>query len=356
MLKIKISTNISPKSIHFYGWTFLCLAFTLLGCSPNNPTQASPSSKQPNVESVAESVAEPIVKPTIAVTQDRRTIQHAMGTTEIIGTPQRVVVLTNEGTDMLLALGVTPIGAVKSWQGEPYSDYLKDQLEDVPMVGDEFQPNLERIVSLQPDLIIGSKVRQEQVYPKLAAIAPTVFSETLGVTWKDNLQLYAKALNKEAKAKALLTEWDDRVASFKAQLGDRSPTVSLVRFMPGTVKIYYQQSFPGQIVAEVGLLRPSSQQKDGFAEEISLESIAKIEADYLFYFTYNQGDQNNQGEDFKNQWFDNPLWQKLAVVQNHKIYEVSDAEWTSSSGILAAHQVLNDLSMYILKEEQDPGL
>lgn len=280
------------------------------------------------------------------VASDPRTIQHAMGTTQITGTPQRVVVLTNEGTDMALALGVTPVGAVKSWQGEPYYDYLEAQLTDVPIVGDEFQPNFEKIVALKPDLIIGSKVRQEQVYDRLSAIAPTVFSATLGATWKDNLQLYAQALNREAKAAALLTDWNQRVAAFKEQLRDDPPTVSLVRFLPGTARIYYEKSFPGQIVAEVGLPRPPEQQKDEFAAPIGLESIANVEADYLFYFIYNEG--NNKGEALKNQWFNHPLWQNLEVVQNERVYAVSDAEWTSSSGILAANQVLADLEKYIL--------
>lgn len=307
----------------------LLLNFTLWGCSPNSVTE-SPNTTTKTVETVA---------------SDTRLIQHAMGTTEITGTPQRVVVLTNEGTDMALALGVTPVGAVKSWEGEPYYDYVEDSLQDVPVVGDEFQPNLERIVALKPDLIIGSKVRQERVYDKLSAIAPTVFSETLGATWKDNLQLYGKALNREAEATKLLTDWDQRVATLKDKLGDNPPTVSLVRFLPGTAKIYYEQSFPGQIVAEVGLPRPPVQQKDEFAEEIGLESVANLEADHLFYFIHNEGD--NKGEEVKSQWFSHPLWQKLEVVQNQQVHEVSDAEWTSSSGILAANQVLDDLEKYL---------
>ncbi len=280
-----------------------------------------------------------------------RTIEHAMGTTEISGTPQRIVVLTNEGTDMLVALGVTPVGAVKSWQGDPYYEYLSAELEDVPMIGDEFQPNLENIVALKPDLIIGSKVRQEQLYGKLQAIAPTVFSETLGATWKENFKLYAKALNRETEAQTLLEQWDQRVANLKEQLGDQPPTVSLVRFMPGTARIYYEQSFPGQIVAEVGLRRPEVQQKNDFAAEIGLESIQDLEADYLFYFTFNEAE--NRGEDTQNQWQDHPLWQNLAVVENGNIYQVNDGEWTSSSGILAANQVLNDLAKHILDETQN---
>ncbi|NJN73581.1 MAG: ABC transporter substrate-binding protein, partial [Limnothrix sp. RL_2_0] len=140
-----------------------------------------------------------------------RLVEHAMGETTVPEEPQRVVILTNEGTDMLLALGVTPVGAVQSWQGDPYYDYLGDQLDNVPTVGDELKPNLESIVALKPDLIIGSKVRQQGIYKKLKAIAPTIFSETIGETWKDNLKLYAEAVNREAEATSLMAAWDQRI-------------------------------------------------------------------------------------------------------------------------------------------------
>lgn len=40
-----------------------------------------------------------------------RTVKHAMGTSDNIpANPKRIVVLTNEGTEALLALGIKPVG------------------------------------------------------------------------------------------------------------------------------------------------------------------------------------------------------------------------------------------------------
>ncbi|MBD2232802.1 ABC transporter substrate-binding protein [Phormidium tenue FACHB-1052] len=94
----------------------------------------------------------------------QRLVAHALGNTAVPSQPLRVVVLTNEATDMVLALGLTPVGAVKSWSGEPYYAYLADAMAEVPVVGDEMQPSLEQIVALKPDLILGSEVRQGQIY------------------------------------------------------------------------------------------------------------------------------------------------------------------------------------------------
>ncbi|PSN12076.1 iron siderophore-binding protein [filamentous cyanobacterium CCT1] len=277
----------------------------------------------------------------------QRTVAHAMGNTAVPTHPQRVVVLTNEATDMVLALGLTPIGAVKSWSGEPYYDYIAEDMASVPVVGDEMQPSLEQIAALQPDLIIGSQVRQGQIYGQLSAIAPTVFSETIGEPWQDNLRLYGKALNREAEAEKLLADWDARVANLRQQFADRDLQVSLVRFLPGNARLYLKDSFPGQIIQDVGLQRPPPQAEAGFAQEVSLEQIPQMNGDVLFYFTDVSYDGGQSASDIARAWLDHPLWQQLDVVQQGKAYPVSDVVWTTAGGIQAAHLLLDDLEKHL---------
>ena len=172
----------------------------LAACGNNDNTPAaSPSAASPSASADAQTIA----------------VQHAMGETPVPAHPQRIVILTNEGTEALLAMGVKPVGAVKSWLGDPLYDHIKDQMEGVELVGTELEVNLEKILALQPDLIIGNKVRQEAIYDKLKAIAPTVFSETLTGQWKQNFALYAKAIYQEAKGQEVLTQFDDKVAALK---------------------------------------------------------------------------------------------------------------------------------------------
>lgn len=91
-------------------------------------------------------------------------VKHAMGETEVPANPKRVVILTNEGTEALLSLGIKPVGAVKSFTGNPWYDHIKADMEGVTVLGEEGQPNIELIASLKPDLIIGNKMRQEKKF------------------------------------------------------------------------------------------------------------------------------------------------------------------------------------------------
>ena len=76
-----------------------------------------------------------------------------------------------------MLLQVKPVGAVESIVEKPWYLYIREQMEGVTSVGAETQPNLEEIIALQPDLIIATKSRHEQIYDQLSAIAPTVVEE-----------------------------------------------------------------------------------------------------------------------------------------------------------------------------------
>jgi len=277
-----------------------------------------------------------------------RVIEHAMGQTEIKGEPKRIVVLTNEGTEALLELGVKPVGAVKSWTGNPWYKHIEKDLEGVQSLGEESQVNIEAISSLNPDLIIGNKMRHEKIYDQLSKIAPTVYSNTLRGEWKANFEFYGKVLNKEKEAKDIVAKFDNRVANISKEAGDKLKTkVSLVRFMPGKTRIYLGDTFSGNIFKQLGFARPETQQSAEFTVEIGKERIKEADGDVMFYFTYDTGD--GQGNAREKEWIEDPLFKTLEVSKNNKVIKVDDAIWNTAGGVKAANLMLDDIEK-LLKE------
>lgn len=274
-----------------------------------------------------------------------REITHAMGTTEVPDSPQRVVILTNEGTEALLAVGIKPVGAVRSWVGEPWYDHIAAGMADVTVVGEESAVNLEAIAALEPDLIIGNKMRQEKIYEQLSAIAPTVMSERLRGDWKVNMALYTEAAGKGEEGKAALAAYDGRIAKIAAEAGPLlEEKVSLVRFMSGMTRIYYKDTFAGLILSEIGFKRPASQDKPEFADDVGKERIPDFDGDRLFYFVYEIGD--GVAEKVAAEWTADPLWQNLPVVKAGKAYAVSDTIWNTAGGFIAANLLLDDIEKH----------
>ncbi|MQA86696.1 MAG: ABC transporter substrate-binding protein [Streptosporangiales bacterium] len=283
--------------------------------------------------------------------QQARTVRHAMGTTEIIGRPGRVVVLDTGELDSAIALGVKPVGAVEAVPGAGFPDYLAEQTRGVQIVGSIEQPNLEKIAALQPDLILSSKLRHEAIYDQLSQIAPTVFTEEVGVTWKANFRLHAEALGRSEQAQRLMKEYEQKVAAFREAMGERldGTTVSVVRSVGSEVRIYMRASFIGTILEDAGLSRPKPQDKDVFSETATRERIRDLDGQVMVLAKY--GDDHQLLE----QLMGSPLWSRLRVVRDDRVYEVSDDLWFLGIGNLAARKVVEDLHTIFVENQRLPG-
>ncbi|RXZ84888.1 iron-siderophore ABC transporter substrate-binding protein [Paenibacillaceae bacterium] len=274
--------------------------------------------------------------------KDTRTVQHAMRKAEVPIHPQKVIILTNEGTEALLALGVKPIAAVDSYYGDPWYEHIAADMEGVQNIGGESQPNLEVIASLQPDLILGNKMRHEKIYEQLSAIAPTVYTETLRGEWKNNFEVYADALNLKDKGDEIISAFDQRVEDFKSKAGDKlDEKLAVVRFMGGKTRYYYGNMFSGVIFKQIGFQRNDPLSDEKAFEDITKERLPELDtADTVFYFTY---DLDGKGKEQEEEWMNDPLWKNLKVVQNNKVFQVKDATWNTSGGVKAANLMLDDL-------------
>lgn len=271
-----------------------------------------------------------------------RDVNHAMGTTNVPDEPKRVVVLTNEATEAVLELGVTPVGAVKSWFGDPWYPFLGDQLEGVEQLGTELDVNLELVASLQPDLIIGSTKRHEDIYTQLSAIAPTVYVVN-ATDFQKNMVTYADALGKAAEGDASLADYNADLEKLKKALGEAAnETVSVVRFVPGQMYAYQIKSFSGLVLADIGFGRPGIQAEEAFAAPIGRESIPDMDADKLFYLTFDTG--NGEGLALRDEMLSDPLWAELSAVKNERAFDVDDGIWATSQGILAARAMLKNIA------------
>ncbi|WP_327347827.1 iron-siderophore ABC transporter substrate-binding protein [Streptomyces europaeiscabiei] len=276
-----------------------------------------------------------------------RTLKTVMGDVRIPAQPKKVVVLDTGELDDVTLLGVDPVGAVaphfKTEGGFP--TYLEGELGNTTDVGPLLEPNLEKIASLRPDLILSSKVRHEKVYDKLSAIAPTVFTETTGGVWKENLKVHAEALGLEDEAAAELKEYETRAEALGAAIEKKDgtmPTVSVVRFVAGPTRLYASNSYSGVVLDDVGFQRPKSQISDDPAvtmKDVSPEEIDQADADLIFVTTADTPDKTQQ-----KQVTSNPVWKDLPAVKDGKVFEVPDETWMSGIGVQAAEEMLADIA------------
>jgi iron complex transport system substrate-binding protein len=276
-----------------------------------------------------------------------RTVKHAMGETVIPAQPKRVVALDQSFVDAVLTLE-TPVVGYTTYRSidSKLPDYLGTVAaqygKEATPVGTLEEPSLEKVMALKPDLIVSAKVRHEKDYDKLSKIAPTVFSETTGAIWKDNLRLVGQALGKEELADARIKAYEERARKIGEEIkakGGKLPTISIVRFAgEPTTRLYVEKSYSGLVLKDVGFTRPKGQPtvEDTIAVNVSQERIGDLDADHIFVATYPDPSSDGPKEKFVN----NPLWNKLKGEK----HEVSDLTWMSAVGIQGAHSMLDDLA------------
>ncbi|MEP2783238.1 MAG: iron-siderophore ABC transporter substrate-binding protein [Pseudoruegeria sp.] len=274
-----------------------------------------------------------------AYAKDVRVVEHAMGSTEIAGTPERVIVLDNGSLDNILALGVHPVGAAPIFLDKPFTGYLVDQADGVEKVGTINEPNLEAIAILAPDLIIGSKDVHEAIYDRLSHIAPTVFTEDLADDWRGRFALHAAAVNKTETAETLLNEYDVSVAAFKENTP--STEVSVLRGRGDGIVIYLEESWSGGLIEELGLARPAAQSAEGFSVKVTEEQIADLDGDHIIWFS--RSDDNYMSSTIQQ----SRLWNTLKAVEADHVHRLDAGTWLSGMGIQARTLMVNDMTQVL---------
>ena len=305
------------------------LTFTLISaCETNSAQQLTPQVDKNYSENV-------------------RIVEHALGTTQVPVNPQRVVVL--DGLDAVLSLKVKPIG---SNEVDIEDSYLKNISEGIESVDSADGPNLEAIVALEPDLILGT-LWDRSNYELLSQIAPTVIAEVdSSGEWKRMLSKYGEALGKTERAEQVMADYYARIEDFQAQMGDllQKTEVSIVYAYPdGRISIYLEDSFCGTVVADAGLPRPPAQTntEQSFSMDISKELFKKADGDVIFVWTYGRTkERSEEGIAALRQLRTDPLWSELNAVKQGKVYDVP-GYWIGT-GPIAANLVLDDLFKYLV--------
>jgi iron complex transport system substrate-binding protein len=153
------------------------------------------------------------------------TIEHKFGTTEIAAAPERVVTVGFTEQDMVLALGVEPVGIREflggyAFRERPWAQGLLDGPLPAAVGGEEI--DFERLAAQRPDVIIGVNSGMSRAdYDKLSRIAPTVAQSDefidFGVPWQDQTLTIGRALGREQRARRVVDDVEGQFAQAREE-------------------------------------------------------------------------------------------------------------------------------------------
>ncbi|OMF37524.1 hypothetical protein BK133_05585 [Paenibacillus sp. FSL H8-0548] len=302
------------------GSIFLVLMMLMTACGgANKPTNTTGNEAAAATENTSTEA------PAAEVEKTTRLYSTVNGDVEIPVEPKRIV--AEQYLQTVLALGVKPVGGNDYYIENPYT---ADLVAGIESVGDRSGSNLEKITSLEPDLII-TATTDANTYEQLSKIAPTVVIPFgTDATFKgvhEEVRGIAELLGKQEAAEAWLAKYDEKIAELRSKLaGVIAPTetFSIIEAGGGGVFYTFGDNFGrgGQAIYGALQLTPSEIIKNELMEvqwkELSLEVIPEYAADHVLLFS------ETGAAEFK----ESNIWKAIPAVKNNHVYELAaDRYW-----------------------------
>lgn len=301
-----------------------------------------------------------------------RPVQHELGEAEICGQPQRIVVLGAYFLESLVALNIQPVGYADNvpFHRGDYTNpgeqipYLGNRItQPLKNVGLAFQPSIEAIVKLQPDLIIGTDDFSEP-YENLSRIAPTLMLDYDDP--KGNLRIIAEAINQPKQAEQLLAQTQQKIEKAReafTPLVATHPRVLLLTSSPQLQNIRLSNSagLCSSLVEELGF---KSAAPPGFDNSrslsltpISIESLSNFkDADLVILLGDNYSEikhvnsfREHQLLSLRQAWSNNAIAQALKASKAEQVYFIPAYLCLGLPGPIGTELYLKELKQQLLK-------
>ncbi|GGG00078.1 iron-hydroxamate ABC transporter substrate-binding protein [Paenibacillus aceti] len=261
--------------------------------------------------------------------KDTITYPSENGPIEVPAHPERVIVLSSYVGDVL-SLGVHLVG-VDSWS--KMNPNFQDQLKDVEEVSDE---NLEKIIELNPDLIIG--LSNTKNLDKLKSIAPTVTFTYGKVDYLTQHLEIGKVLNKEKEAQAWIDDFKQRAEKageeIRAKIGENA-TVSVFENFDKQIYVFGDHWARGtEILYQAMKLKmpekvEESVLKDGYYA-LSPEVLPEYAGDYIILSKNSETD---------NSFMNTDTYNNIPAVKNGHVFEANAQSFYFNDALTLDYQL-----------------
>ena len=255
-------------------------------------------------------------------------------TVHIPAEPKRIVFLNASNLEIFASLGCRAVGKPTS---NSYPEDIKASLKDIPEVGQIHAPNLEKIISLKPDLVVGTNVPFHVMLRKPLEMAGVPLYLNMINSYEDVLKSVddfgrMAGKEKEAAAKRAQIEKDYAELTQDVQKG-KGPKVLIIFGSPDSFNMSTKLSFSGDLVERLGgvnIANKAENVKDSSYIPLSMEFVAKENPDVVLLIT--MGGSKEILEKLRSNMRDNAIWHDVNAVKNNRVYQLPPSLFTVNPG------------------------
>jgi len=206
---------------------------------------------------------------------------------EIKAKPKTIVAMSPTATEFVYAAGGTVVGRTET---ATYPEAAKS----AKSIGNAYQPSMETVLSLKPDLIVADSVFDAQPQLKSAIEAlnvPTIFAGADSYQKViDGLNLVGKVLDSKATTDRVIADVTKARDDAKAAIaGKKVSAVALIADQNQVLYAAKDNSYAGDIMKQVGITNPAAGEPDsgpfpGYTT-LAPEKLVQFNPDYIFTIT-----------------------------------------------------------------------
>ena len=249
----------------------------------------------------------------------------------------RVVSLEWAETEMLVSLGVMPVGVADP---KGYATWVTAAKLDagVKDVGQRGEPSVDSIVALQPDLVVMEAERGSALVTQIEKYVPVLVTKGADATdqlgrMRADFTMIATAVGRTAEAQTVLADFDAALAAGQKAIADAGAAGQQFAFADGwkegstiSIRMFGKGSQVSEIGTRLGLKNAWSGEADpawGLGQT-DVEGLTVLKGQDVRFF-YNASDGNDVFADGLNT---NAIWKALPFVQQNKLHKMPNGIWT----------------------------
>lgn len=228
--------------------------------------------------------------------------------------PRRIVSLVQGDMEIVHKLGAEVVG-----RPTISSDVISEELRDVPEVGTAHEVDFEKVVSLKPDLVIGSASLNVKDATTAEALGLKMFLTNSNSYDKilDVIEMYGEILDRQKEATALIDEIEETKATVAARPVSEQIKALIIYGTPESFMAALPTSLSGNLLEIAGAENIASQLPgiDNYPDyaQLSMERVIEGNPDVIYFITH--GDPEAVKDKFKQELKSNPSWENMTAFE-----------------------------------------
>jgi len=259
-------------------------------------------------------------------------------------TPEKIVSTTVAITEIMEELELDLVGVPTSYKDLP------EVYSDATEVGNAMDPDLEIVLSLEPDDVLTVTNLQADLQEKFdnAGVPGTFLDFDSAQAMFDEIEMLGEKYDRVEQAEGLVAQFENKMNELEADTKNReAPKVLILMGIPGSYIVGTEHSYIGDLVKRLGGEIAVEGHDEDFISA-NTEYLQQTDADIILRAVH--GAPEEVVKMFDREFAENDIWQHFKAVEDDRVYDLEETRFGTTAN-LAVIEAMEELMTMMYPED-----